>query len=319
MNDVSLLLNWKPNGLHVPYYAAKAQGYYEEQGIDSVEIKSGQGSDFSAKQVGLGKSTFGITSADQVINVNSRELSPISVGIVMQKTPVVVFSVRDVFGGKLRDPEQLRGKTIGTGPGMVRLMTKLYLKRTGVFSSVELVNTGYSTVQQLLAGKIDVAGGVFGDAIDARHQGNTTDVLSVAKKVPAYGHVVATAEDFASEHPVTVEAFLRATARGAAWAAKNPNAATDSMIDIVSALSASQESVHDKWVTLAREYMLSRAVRNHGWGWSEGKPWQVVTDALQEADFLGGRVDPATVWTNEHLDRNYRYVGSYADVVSRGE
>jgi len=316
VEEVSLLLNWKPSGLHVPYYAAEAQGFYEDEGLTLSKIEAGQGSDFSAKQAGLGNTEFVVTSSDQILNVNSRDLSPLSVGVVMQKSPVVVFSTREAFGGELTAAEQLAGGTVGTGPGMVRVLTELFLERTGVRSDVEIVDTGYDTVQQLLAGKIDAAGGVFGDAISARAQGYTTDSLQVADVVPAYGHVIATERGFAEDNPETVAAFLRATARGAAWGRNNVESAVDALVSANESLGESRDQQREKWLTMADEHVMSGTVREHGWGWSEGEPWRVTAEALRGADQLGGEVDPGAVWTNDYLDTDSRYVDAYAEVVS---
>lgn len=316
VRDVSLLLNWKPSGLHVPYYAAKAEGYYEQEGMTVSDIESGQGSDFSAKQAALGNSSFAVTSSDQVINVGSRGLSPLAVGVMMQQSPVVVFTVRKNFGETFTSADQLTGSTVGSGPGMVRILTKLLLEREGVLDAVEYVDTGYDTVQRLLSGEIDAAGGVFGDAIAARYQGFTTDVVPVASAVPSYGHVVATEKGFADEHPETVRAFLRATARGAAWATRNPKMAIDHLIEAVPALNESRERQRAKWQLMSEQYVMSTAVREHGWGWSKPKPWDVTYDALRSSDLLGETVDPRQVWTNEYLDTESEYIGSYAGQVS---
>lgn len=52
VTDVSLLLNWKPNGLHVPYYAAKSRGYYDEEGLNLTKIESGKGSHTRLQRMG---------------------------------------------------------------------------------------------------------------------------------------------------------------------------------------------------------------------------------------------------------------------------
>jgi NitT/TauT family transport system substrate-binding protein len=313
--ESSLLLNWKPSGLHVPYFAAKAKGFYEEEGLTLGEIRTGEGSTFSAKQVGLGNVDFAVTSSDQVLNVNSRDLSPQSVGVVMQKSPAVVFSTREAFGGELTSPDQLAGKTVGTGPGMVRMLTALLLEDAGVREDVEMVDTGYDTVQQLLSGEIDAAGGVFGDAISAEAQGYTVDSLAVGDSIPSYGHVIATNREWAGDNAEAVRAFLRGTARGAAWAHQRPGEATDLLVEENGVLEESRDQQRRKWERMADGFMTGDAVAEHGWGWSESEPWQVVHDALAGADALGGEVDPASVWTNEYLDTDYRFVGSYTDVV----
>ncbi|MFB6102236.1 MAG: ABC transporter substrate-binding protein [Haloplanus sp.] len=313
--ESSLLLNWKPSGLHMPYFVAKANGFYEEEGLSLSSIETGEGSTFSAKQAGLGNVEFAVTSSDQVLNINSRGLSPLSVGVVMQKSPAVVFSTRETFGGKLTSVDQLAGKTVGTGPGMVRVLTTLLLEEAGVREDVEMVDTGYDTVQQLLSGKIDAAGGVFGDAISAEAQDYTVDSIAVGDTIPSYGHVLATNRDWADSNPAAVRAFLRGTARGAAWAQQRPGKATDLLVEANGVLEESRAQQRRKWETMAQEFMLGDAVTEHGWGWSEAEPWRVVHDALAGADALGGDVDPSTVWTNEYLDTDSRYVGSYTDIV----
>ena len=311
----SLLLNWRISGLHAPYFAAQSQGFYEEEGFDSVEIESGEGSDFSAQQVGLGNTEFGISSSDQVLNVNGGDLSPLAVGVVMQRNPVVVFSAREHFGGELTEPAQLEGGTLGSGPGMVRQMVQGYLDSHGVLDDVEYVDTGFDTVQQLLSGEIDAAGGVFSDVVDARQQGYEIDVLSVQEAIPSYGHLVVVGEEFASENPETVEAFLRATARGAVWADKNPEAAIDALVDAQPELEEVRESQRNKWDVMSAEYMLSETVRDEGWGVSEPEPWQRTYEVLDEGDFFDEPVDPGTVWTNEYLDMGAEHIDDYADLV----
>ncbi len=317
--SASLLLNWRPNGLHVPYYVASERGFYEEAGLELAGIESGQGSDFSARQAGLGNAPLAITSADQLLNINTRDLSPVAVGVVMQRSPVVVFTTRETFGEELTSVDQLAGRTVGTGPGMVRVLTRLMLERGGVLSEVEMVDSGFDTVQQLLAGDVDAAGGVFGDAVTARQDGTEVSSISVADAIPSYGHVVAADPDFVDENPDAVRAFLTGTARGAAWATENPDEAVDLLIAANPSLAESRAVEREKWVEMARGYLVSPAVRENGWGWSEPDPWARTYEALADADLLGGEVDPESTWTNEYLDAESAYVGDYASRVSVGE
>jgi len=314
-SEISLLLNCNPSGLHVPYYVASSRGYYDEEGL-SVSIEAGEGSDFSARQVGLGNNDLGITSSDQVININTRDVTPTAIGVIMQRSPVVVFTARSQFGSELTSADQLAGTTVGSGPGMVRLMTKSYLSEHDVMEEVEYVDSGFDTVQQLLTGEIDAAGGVFGDVVDARQQGETVNVLRVSQTIPSYGHVVASHDSFLDSNPEVARGFLRATARGAAWAHSNPDSATDVLVDAVPELEEVRTNQREKWVELASNYMLTDAVRENGWGLSQSEPWQQTYDLLSAAGSLGGDIDPDSVWTNEYLDTEYEYIGEYASQVS---
>lgn len=312
----TLLLNWKVNGLHAPYFAARANGFYEEEGFDEVAIESGQGSDFAAKQVALGNQEFGISSSDQILNVNSGELSPRAVGVVMQRNPVVVFSARESLGEELTDPAQLAGTTVGSGPGMVRSMTRGFLEVHGVLEDVEYVDTGFDTVQQLLTGEVAAAGGVFSDVVDARMQGYEVDVLGIDPTIPSYGHLVSVSEDFAAGNPETVRAFLRATARGAIWANNNPSEAIDFLVEARPSLETSRENQRAKWDRLRETYMLSETVREQGWGWSSPEPWTETYEILSAGEFIEGEVDPDAVWTNDYLDQDGGPIAEFATRIS---
>lgn len=315
VDSVSLILNWRIGGLHAPYFAALENGFFEDEGFEEVDIESGQGADFSAQQVGIGNAEFAITSADQVLNVNSEGLSPQCVGVLMQRNPVVVFSSREGFGESLEEPEQLRGRTLGSGPGMVRQMTEAYLDSQDVLGDVEYVDSGFDTVQQLLTGEIDVAAGVFSDVVDAEHQGYEIDTLSVAETIPSYGHLVAIEREFGTENPDTVNAFLRATARGAVWANENPDGAIDALVAAQSELEEVRENQRDKWDVMRNEYMLSETVREVGWGASDPDPWRETYETLDAGGFFENEVGPDEVWTNDYLDTDSEYVADYADLV----
>ncbi len=315
-SEHSLLLNWQPGGLHVPYYAAASEGFYGDEGIEITEIESGQGSDFSATQAGLGNTDFAVTSSDQVLNVNADEdLDVRSVGVVMQRGPTQVFTARENFGNELTTPDQLEGMTLGSGPGMVRQMVEAYLDHEGVLETVEYVDSGFDTVQQLLSGEIDAAGGVFSDVVDARHQGYEIDALSVDDAIPAYGHLVSTSASFAESNPDAVRSFLRATARGAVWANENPEAGTGHLIDAVPELEDTRENQRDKWDELRSGFMLSETVEENGWGWHDPAVWDSISSTLADGGFPGGDADADAAWTNEYLDTDDEHIAAYATRV----
>lgn len=315
MSSVSLVLNWRIGGLHAPYFAALENGFYTDEGFEDVDIESGQGSDFAAQQVSIGNSEFGITSSDQVLAVASEGLSPQCVGVMMQHNPVTVFSTPENFGEELTDPEQLAGRTLGSGPGMVRQMTEAYLDSHDVLDEVEYVDSGFDTVQQLLTGEIDAASGVFSDVVDAEHQDYEIDTLPTADTIASYGHLVAIEESFGEENPHTVESFLRATARGAVWANQHPEEAIDALISAQSELEEVRGNQRDKWDVMRTEYMLSDTVRQDGWGASDPGPWQETYETLEAGGFFENDVDSRTVWTNAFLDTEYESIAEYADLA----
>jgi NitT/TauT family transport system substrate-binding protein len=314
--EPTLLLNWRINGLHAPYVAARARGFYREAGFDRVAIQGGEGSDFAAQQAALGNTEFAVSSSDQLLGVTAAGLSPLAVGVVMQRNPAVIFTARERFGAELTDAEQLSGARIGSGPGMVDQMTRAYLETHGLAATTEHVDTGFDTVQQLLTGEIDAAGGVFSDIIDARNQGYRIDTLSIHESIPSYGHTITVGESFAADNPATVRAFLRATARGAAWAARNPAGAIDALVEARPELGEVRKNQRGKWDRMRSEYLLSATVRERGWGFSAPDPWERTHETLADGGFFENPVDPAAVWTNAYLDGEGEYVGGFAERVT---
>lgn len=309
--SVNLLLNWRPNGLHIPYYVAKDRGYYEDEGFADVSIESGNGADFSAEQAGLGNTELAVTSSEQLLNVNSRELSTRSVAVVMQRGQTVIYTAQELFGEELTEPAQLAGKTIGVAPGAVELMTDAYLTQLGLRDEIEWVETGFEGTQMLLNGEIDLHANVFSDAVGAEAQGYTVDMLDIAAKVESYGHLIAAADAFVENRPAAVEAFIRATARGCAWAIENPTEGVDSLIDSSPELAEIRDQHRRRWELMVDGYLLSDAVAEHGWGWSESEPWERTYEALDAGGMLGGEVDPAAVWTNEYLDTDSEHITGF--------
>lgn len=195
---------------------------------------------------------------------------------------------------------------------MVRMLSSAYVEHHGL-DDVEFVDAGQDIVQQLLTGEVDAAAGVFSDVVDARHQDATIDTLSVADDVPSYGHVIAANRSFVDDNPDAARAFLRGTARGAAWASNEVEGAMDALVDAAPELEEARENQRDKWVALRDDYLVSETVEEHGWGYSDGEVWETTADVLSDHDFFEGSVDPDEVWTNEYLDTEYEYIGEFTD------
>jgi len=315
--DVSAILNWKPNATQAGYFVADQNGFYEEEGLN-VELVPGQGGGFAAKQVGLGNQDIGLGTGVALLQARNRDLDIRSFAGA-QDSNAAIYTVEEQFGGQLTEPSQLAGKRVAVVAESAKTMTylQMLLKQEGIREDVELVNVGVEQqTSNLLSGNVDAAVGIFSDSVGLQRKGYNASMLWLANYTPAIGRTVFAQPGYVTENPDVMRGFLRATARGWAWASNNPEGAMDRMIEARPSLSKSREVGLLKLKYTAKNLVLTDTVREHGWGHQRADAWEQVVTNLAESDVVGTDISADDVWTNEYLDTETTYVGDYAAQVS---
>ena len=318
---VTFQLNWEPNGFQAPYFLARQQSFYEEEGLD-VQFVEGQGSPFAAEQTARGRADFGLAGASAVLSVRSEGFDPLAVATVTQKTPAAIYTLRDVFGAPLERPEQLAGTTIAPSATKTRILTAQLLEDAGIRDSVELLSvdphTHHRVQYRLLDSEVDAAVGVVTNGTELeRDHDRTADELPIGDYLPIYGMTLVTNPSFALENRGTVRAFLRATARGWAAATQVPDAAIDALITRNATLERQRAIETLKFETAADDLQLTEHVRATGWGNHDRERWDTLGDTLSETELLDTEVTTDEAWTNEFLDGDSEHVRKYADRIGR--
>jgi len=315
--DLSVILNWKPNATQAGYFVADQNGFYEEEGLN-VELVSGQGGAFAAKQVGLGNQDIGLGTGVALLQARNRDLDIRSFAGA-QDSNAAIYTVEEQFGGTLSEPSQLAGKRVAVVAESAKTMTylQMLLEQEGISEDVELVNVGVEQqTSNLLSGNVDAAVGIFSDSLGLQRKGYEASMLWLANYTPAIGRTVFARPGYATENPEVIRGFLRATARGWAWASNDPEGAMDRMVEARPSLSKSREVGLLKMKYTAKNLVLSETVREHGWGYQRADAWDRVVSSLVDGDVIDAGTTADGVWTNEYLDTNTDYVGEYAAQVS---
>lgn len=317
VTDVQVILNWKPNPTQAGYFVAKERGYYDEEGLD-VELVPGQGGSFATKQVGLGNYDFGLGSSAGLLQARANDLAVRSYAAAQQSSNAAVYTVADVFGGELTEPSQLADTRVAviSGSAKTRVLLDAMLTDAGVRDEVEFVSVGVEQqTANLLSGNVDAAVGIFGDGLGLDMEGYDASMLLVGDHVPTVGRTIFTRPAFVEDHPETVAALLRGTARGWIRASNHPSEAEAVMIDAQPSLEASRELGIRKIEYTAKNLILTETVEKHGWGWQSDAAWAAVHGVLSAQDAYPADLDVAASWTNDYLDIDAAAVGNYADRV----
>ena len=117
---IDFLLDWKAESYFAAYYVAQEKGFYKKENL-SVNILAGKGAETTAKLVGTGKYPLGSCSAPATVIARSMGVPIISVAVLYQQSPSVIFSLKEKG---IKEPKDLLGKTLGVRYGKLRLMIR---------------------------------------------------------------------------------------------------------------------------------------------------------------------------------------------------
>ncbi len=219
---VTLQLKWKHGFQFAGYYAAAAQGYYEEAGLD-VNIVELQQNINTVSQVVNGHANFGIGSSSLLV-ARAEGKPVVALAAIFQHSPLVLVSRND-----LRTPKDLIGKKIMIEPLADELLA--YLTQSGVPpEQLTLVPHNFN-VQSLISGDVDAMSVYMSDEIDAlnKAQFNYQIHSPVSAGIGFYADVLFTSANEIRNHPDRVAKFRAASLRGWQYAMNHP----EEMIDLI--------------------------------------------------------------------------------------
>ncbi len=151
----TLVLDFQPNAVHTGIYAAQANGYFKDAGID-LHIQEPSSSADSAKLLETGRADFAVMDISDFGIARERDFDLVAIAAIVQRPLASVITGNP---GEIRTPADLAGKTIGvTGVPSDDAVLDTVLRSGSVDpSSVHRVTIGFNAVADLAAGKVDAA------------------------------------------------------------------------------------------------------------------------------------------------------------------
>jgi putative hydroxymethylpyrimidine transport system substrate-binding protein len=151
----TLVLDFQPNAVHSGIYAAEANGYFEDEGVD-LTIREPSSTADSAKLLESGRSDFAVMDISDFGIARERGLDLVALAAIVQRP---LASVIAADRNEISTPADLAGKTVGvTGVPSDDAVLDSVLRAGDVDpSSVHRVTIGFNAVADLAAGKVDAA------------------------------------------------------------------------------------------------------------------------------------------------------------------
>jgi NitT/TauT family transport system substrate-binding protein/putative hydroxymethylpyrimidine transport system substrate-binding protein len=229
----TVVLDFTPNAVHSGIYAAQAEGFYEDAGIDLHIQLPGESTD-APKLLAAGRTDFAILDITDLGIADEKGLELVGLMPIVQAPLAAVLARRD---GPVKSPRDLDGHTVGvTGlPSDTAVVRSEVAGDGGDPDGVDEVTIGFNAVSALAAGKVDAATGFWNaEAVEAERQGIPLRVFKVDRYgAPHYPELILTTTRKELEaEPALVEDIVAATRRGYNFAVTEPK---DALGDLVAA------------------------------------------------------------------------------------
>lgn len=294
---INVMLDWTPNTNHVGLYAAKALGYYKDEGINiNILPVSSAGAE---QAVETGVANIGFSTLSNVAAFDAKGAHLQLIFDLTQKDVAIWCALAS--NKSIKTPKDFSGKTFVTfGSAEQKAVLREMIKNAGGTGQFSTVTVGTSTFQTLESGK-GTFGGFYStwEGVESQLSGpKLTCFKSVDWGVPGnptqLGYAVNTSWE--QSHEKEVQEFVDATARGYAYAVANPIQAAHFLVQ-----GAKPTVVPIKLAEASMENIID----NNDWGNSKAiaAAWEKTKSATAlPASALGGFGDIDFSQSQSYLD-----------------
>ena len=254
LTKVTLQSKWVVQAQFAGYYAAKDQGYYEDEGLD-VDIRPG-GPDIVPEQVVLGgQADFGINWLDSTLATRDKGQNIVNIAQVFTRSGMTEVTWKDSGLDQITD---LKGKKVGVWLGGNEHKLFAALNKNGIDpqKDAEIVAQPFD-MELFLKRDIDAAAAMtyneLAQVLETKNADtgelHTIDELNVMKMsdlgTGALEDGIFVREDWIedAENRETAEKFLKASFRGWIYCRDNP----DACVDIVLENGPTLGEGHQRW------------------------------------------------------------------------
>ncbi len=298
LRPFKVVLDWTPNTNHAGMYLAKANGWYEDAGLDVSFIEPGEAGSLQA--LAGGKADVAVSVQEELIPARAAGLPVQSIAAIIQHNTSSLVSLAD---DGIERPKDLEGTTYGGYGGQLEqaLLDKLVTCDGGDPSKVRSVDVGDADYRIGLDRDQYDAVWIFAgwDGIRLQQAGvDTTSIPFIDHEdcIPDwYTPLLATSEKVEEDRKADLTAFMAATVRGYREAMADPAAASGALLD-------QTDDLDPKLVEASAMYLSTRYADDaDAWGRQDAAVWDDFSAFLLEAGLIEKPIDVEGAWTNEYL------------------
>jgi len=298
LEEVTVVLDWVPNTNHTGLYAAVAKGYYAAEGLEVEIIQPSEGG--TASLIASEQGEFGISYQEEVTYARTAgEALPIkAIATIIQHNTSGFAS--PVSKG-IESPKDFEGKKYGGwgSPAEKATIKGLMDKENADFNQVEMIDLGALDFFQATKDHVDFTWIYYGwDGIAAEIKEvpiNFIKLQDYNENLDFYTPVIIANETLLTDQPDLAKKFLKATAKGYAFAIENPKEAVEILLSEAPEIDPEIAQASQEY--LANEYISDASQ----WGIMEKNRWAGYSDWMYKNQLIERPLDVEEAYTNEYL------------------
>lgn len=269
LTKVIFSLDFIPLGRHAPWYAAVAEGYYKDEGLD-VSIIPSQGTAQTIQAIVSGTAQIGFTDVPSLALARANGAKIKMVAVNYQKAPYAVFSLAN--GANVTQAKQLEGLTLGSGAGsFTPKIIGGFMAQQGLDpEKLKISNVAPpARASALLSGQVPAIEFfvMAKPGLEGAAKGKGTELrtfLLADHGLKLYSNGIVTSEGYLSKNADVVKRFVRASLRGWQFALRNPKKAAEDQIKFIPTLDVAKSVAE---IAVVKDLAVTPAVEKNGLGW----------------------------------------------------
>lgn len=301
--DITVCLDWTPNTNHTGMFVAKANGYYNEAGLNVTIVQPPESG--ATESCSAGQAQFAVDAQDTLAPAFTSD-TPMNVTAVAALLQHNTSGIMSAKGNGMDRPSGITDKTFLTWdiPTELAIMKTVVNKDGGDWNKVSLIPNTVTDEAQDVKQNPDHAIWVFygWGGINAKVSGVDTDFFyfkDIDNVFDYYTPVLIANNDFLKSNPDAAKAFLEATKKGYEYAVKNPEEAAQILIDSddTQSLVGSEELVKESQKWISQQYIDDA----EKWGYIDPARWNAFYNWLNENELVEKEIPENTGFTNDYI------------------
>lgn len=296
LTKVVFSLDFIPLGRHAAWYAALAEGFYKDEGLD-VSIIPAQGTAQAVQAVESGTANIGFIDVPSVVIARGNGSKLKVVAVNYGKAPYAIFSLRN--GANVTQPKQLEGLNLGSGAGsFTPKVIQGFMAQKGLDpSKLTISNVAPpARASTLLAGQIPAIEFfvMAKPGLEAAAKSGNTELrtlLLADHGLQLYGNGIAATEDYLAKNSDVVRRFVRASLKGWKFTIANPDRAAADQIKYVPTL---KPEVIVAEIKVVADLAVTDETKRHGLGWFDPAKMKANIDFVDKYVGISGKPPAAT-------------------------
>ncbi|WP_255169037.1 ABC transporter substrate-binding protein [Natrononativus amylolyticus] len=270
--SLAIGLNWEPNALHLPLFAARDA----LPDSPSLSFESYAGSRAVVAAVAAGDVDLGVAGAVTACRERRAGREIVPVAVIFQRSTVVLCALEGRFDEPFTSMAQLGGRRVGIPSGTeTGLLARFLLEQAGLAEAVDIVDLAGEERTALVSGEVDAVTGMSPDPGRLEREGHTVEVVAMAEQYPVYGPALIVHRETLERRRPLLERALTAVMAGRASATGQP--AVDAVATSAGETPAGVARTFERAV---ERFDAGETVRKRGWGWHTPDGWAGVRTAL---------------------------------------